>query len=95
MILKDASIFVPDAFSPNGDGVNDELRVSIPNLKAYQMMIMNRWGTRVFESTSIFKNWDGKKNNQDLPIGVYYYVIQGEDIYKNAIKKTGSITLLR
>lgn len=95
VILKDASIFVPDAFSPNGDGINDELNVSIPNLKEYRMVIMNRWGTKVFESTNIFKNWDGKRDNQDLPTGVYYYVINGKDIHKNTIKKTGSIMLLR
>jgi gliding motility-associated-like protein len=95
VILKDGSIFVPDAFSPNGDGINDELRVSIPNLRDYRMIIINRWGTKVFESTNIFKNWDGKKDNQDLPMGIYYYVIHGKDSHQNNIKKTGSITLLR
>jgi gliding motility-associated-like protein len=95
VILKDGSIFVPDAFSPNGDAINDELRISIPNLKDYNLIIVNRWGTKVFESANIFLNWDGKKQNQDMPVGIYYYIINGKDVHGSRIKKTGSIMLLR
>lgn len=95
IILKDGSIFIPNAFSPNGDGINDELRVSIPNLRDYRMSIINRWGTKVYESTDIFQNWDGKRLHQDLPAGIYYYIISGKDVHNNIIKKTGSIMLLR
>ncbi|TKC56597.1 PKD domain-containing protein [Pedobacter hiemivivus] len=95
VVLKDGIIFIPGAFSPNGDGINDEFRINIPNLKDYRFTIINRWGTKVFESTDIFHNWDGKRNNQDLPVGVYYYIINGKDIHNNIIKQSGSITLLR
>lgn len=95
LILKDASLFVPNAFSPNGDGVNDVLNVTILNLKKYQLFIYNRFGENVFQTTDIFNNWDGKYKNKDVSIGVYYYVIMGKTVGNKDVKYTGSVTLIR
>ncbi|RZK55989.1 MAG: PKD domain-containing protein [Pedobacter sp.] len=95
LILKDASLFVPNAFSPNGDGVNDVLKVTILNLKKYQLFIYNRFGENVFQTTDIFNNWDGKYKNKDVSVGTYYYVIMGKTVGEKDVKYTGSVTLIR
>ncbi|MEE1945667.1 PKD domain-containing protein [Pedobacter sp. KR3-3] len=95
VILKNASLFVPNAFSPNGDGTNDEFVVSITNLKKYHLFIYSRLGENLFQTTSIFENWNGTYNNKPVPVGVYFYVIMGKNIANQDVKYTGSLTLIR
>lgn len=95
VIKKDASVFTPGAFSPNGDNINDEFVVSITNLKKYRLQIYNRLGSMVFMTDNIFENWNGTYKGQELPVGVYYYVILGTTLNNNNVKYSGSITLLR
>lgn len=95
VILKNASLFVPNAFSPNGDGINDEFVVSITNLKKYHLFVYSRLGENLFQTTSIFENWKGTYNNKAVPVGVYYYVILGRNTANQDVKYTGSITLIR
>ncbi|WP_162944834.1 gliding motility-associated C-terminal domain-containing protein [Flavisolibacter nicotianae] len=67
---------VPNAFSPNGDGVHD--RWEIPYLDSYPgatVEIFNRYGQKVFESKGYTRPWDGTLNGKALPIGTYYYLI--------------------
>ena len=95
IIKKNASTFVPNAFSPNGDGINDELVVGITNLRKYSIQIYNRLGTQVFFANNIFENWKGTFKGNDLPVGVYYYIIFGTNLSNNNVKYSGSVTLLR
>lgn len=95
IIKKNASTFVPNAFSPNGDGINDELVVGVTNLKKYSIQIYNRLGNQVFFTNNIFENWNGTFKGNQLPVGVYYYIILGTNISNNNVKYSGSITLLR
>lgn len=86
-----------NAFSPNGDGINDEFKpyVNSACFKNYRIVIFSRSGQKLFESINPLKGWDGNYNNQPLPVGVYYYVL----IYETAtgIKKQFSsyVSLLR
>jgi gliding motility-associated-like protein len=72
---------IPNLFTPNGDGVNDYYEVS--NLaesgcfSELEILIFNRWGEKVFESTNPNFKWDGSKNGNPLTAGVYYYLIRG------------------
>ncbi|WP_231427525.1 PKD domain-containing protein [Pedobacter sp. Leaf250] len=95
IVRKEASIFTPNAFSPNGDGINDEFVVGITNLKRYRIQIYNRYGNQVFFTDNIFDNWKGTFKNSELPTGVYFYVILGTHLNNTAVKYTGSVTLLR
>jgi gliding motility-associated-like protein len=88
------AVKVPNAFSPNGDGIND--RWEIENLNGYNgnvVQVFDRWGRMVFESYGYRQPWSGnEKNNMPLPVGVYYYVI---NIPGDSRPLTGWVSLLR
>jgi gliding motility-associated-like protein len=94
-ILDESAIFIPNTFTPNGDGVNDELVININNLKVYNMQIYNRWGAILFETRDVFDNWNGTCKGKAMPAGVYYYVLSGVTYTNQPVKQTGYITLLR
>ena len=77
IIIPDSSLRIPNAFSPNSDGIND--RWMIPGLLGYptaRVEIFDRYGQLVFTSTGYNTPWDGRRNGKDVPIGTYYYVIR-------------------
>lgn len=83
---------VPNAFSPNGDGINDHWRIQ--NLESYPgatLQVFNRYGQLVFSSFEYSVDWDGKINGKSLPIGTYYYII---DPKNGRNKIAGSITII-
>lgn len=72
-----SNIRVPSAFSPNGDGLNDEFRVYLYQYeKLLTFQVFNRWGEQVFESRSINQGWKGDHNGETCPIGTYFYYIE-------------------
>jgi gliding motility-associated-like protein len=92
-VIPDAALHIPNAFSPNGDGVND--RWEIPGLAATpgcQVQVFNRWGQSVFESTGYGQPWDGTWHGQLMPVGTYYYVIRAKQKDK---PYAGWVALLR
>ena len=95
LIIKNVSLFIPNTFTPNNDGINDEFVVTVSNLIKYRISIFNRVGENVFQSTDIFDNWKGTYRNQPVPVGVYYYIIQGTHLTNVAVKHSGSLTLIR
>lgn len=95
VIRADNTVFIPNTFTPNGDGFNDELVVSIVNISSYKIQIFNRLGAQVFSSTNIFENWKGTYKGQPLPVGTYYYVIDTLGLTGTPTKLSGFITLVR
>jgi gliding motility-associated-like protein len=86
-------LIVPNVFSPNGDGINDSWNITaIDAFDTSNVKIMNRYGEMVFESSGYTKAWDGKYKNNDLPAGVYYYIIKLRADIKPV---SGSVTLIR
>jgi len=96
-------VFVPTAFSPNSDSLNDVWKVSAvsvfnavgPKLLQFDAKIYNRWGILVFESNDIYKGWDGTFKSIKAPADVYIYVVSAEGIDKRYIQLKGNVTLLR
>ena len=74
------TFYIPNAFSPNGDGINEEFgpKANIFFAKNYRFRIFDRWGDRIFETTDLNTFWNGKLHNtgEDLPDGVYVYFIE-------------------
>jgi gliding motility-associated-like protein len=89
-------IYVPDAFTPNGDGVNDVYKV-FPrgSLKFIDLAIYDRWGEKVFESYDQDKGWDGTFRGQMDDPGVYVYVLLVTFDDNFSFNKKGSISLIR
>lgn len=85
---------IADTFSPNGDGINDVWRVAgLTGLSDFEIKIFNRQGNVVFHTKNEAKDFDGKYNNVDLPVGVYYYVIELKN--NNCKGLNGSLMLIR
>jgi len=84
---------IPNAFSPNGDGINDTWQIeklfTYPESDIY---IYNRYGQPVYHSKGYYKPWDGRMNSQPLPFGTYYYMI---DLKNNLPKLTGWVQIVR
>lgn len=95
-ILKQPGFYLPTAFTPNGDGLNDVARpylVGMQSLKSFS--IYNRWGNLLFHSTTYGEGWDGKFRGVDQDPGVYVWIL--EFINKEGIRQTekGLITIIR
>lgn len=92
------TLFIPSAFSPNGDGVNDEFSFSMSGISRMYIEIYNRWGEIVYSSNSPYQGWNGRHQNfgEQLPGGVYTYVFIGNirDGAKEHVQQ-GHVTLLR
>ena len=95
MISANNILFIPNTFTPNNDALNDEFVISMTNIKSYKIQIFNRFGVSMFVSDNLFNHWKGTFNNEPLPVGTYYYLIDAVDFNGNMIKKTGPVTILR
>jgi gliding motility-associated-like protein len=90
--------YIPNAFTPNGDGLNDGFRiVGLPpeNLTRFNLQIFNRWGQLIFSTSDIREYWDGKYKGEICPEGDYTWVIFYEDDKKTKTSNKGTLTLLR
>jgi len=92
-VVPPTSIFIPSAFTPNDDGINDSFGVKGEGIQNFRMLIYNRWGEVIYSSTNPGEHWDGKYNNEPVENGVYVYEVFAKGFGKHP--KTGSVTLLR
>ena len=74
--ISESQLLVPNVFTPNGDGMNDEFRVQYRSLAEFHCWVYNRWGKLVYEWTDPAKGWDGTINGRPAAEGAYYYVIR-------------------
>lgn len=95
VVLKDALTFIPSAFTPNGDGLNDWFGPLGKVPDQFSMQVYDRNGTLFFRSFSTYNKWDGKVNGVMQPNGIYVYLVQYKDIQGNWIMKKGTVALIR
>ena len=89
---------VPNVFTPNGDGSNDLFFLKVANISEISALIFDRWGNKVFESTSSTGNieWDGKNlSGKDLPAGTYFYTIKATGKDNTEYEKKGNVSIYR
>ena len=91
----DKDVFVPNVFSPNGDGKNDKLFAYGNYVDKLEMRIFNQWGEQIILINSLNQGWDGTHRGKPQPVGVYVYVLKAIMTDGRTIQKKGSITLLR
>ena len=84
--VSESMVVVPNVFTPNGDGANDEFRVVYRSLKEFHCWVYNRWGHLVYEWSDPAKGWDGTIGGRPAAEGAYFYVIRalGTDADENA-----------
>jgi gliding motility-associated-like protein len=90
-------ISVPNTFTPNNDGFNDDLQLisnTITDINTFQ--IFDRWGGLVFETNDFYQPWDGKRNGEDMPVGVYVYFVEATCFIDGTkFLKKGDVTILK
>lgn len=93
------TFFIPNAFTPDDDGINDQYFIPVTNYNTFSLRIYDRFGRLLFFTSDPYKGWDGRYNGQECPIGVYTYKLnidgfttEGE---KDPQKHLGTFTLYR
>ncbi|PKP04064.1 MAG: hypothetical protein CVU11_06125 [Bacteroidetes bacterium HGW-Bacteroidetes-6] len=94
-VKPDYTLYIPNSFSPNEDGINDYFHISGINFPddEFSIRVYDRWGSLVFASTNPSFQWDGKKDGGYAPMGTYVYRIYYRDTDGNYQVRQGNITL--
>ena len=97
LINVPAIVYIPNAFTPDNDGVNDVWKIEIRGIDDYELRVFNRWGNLVFESFDSEVHWKGEDSFGDyyVPNGVYSYILKYRSLDSQAFTKKGSVTILR
>lgn len=93
------TFYLPNAFSPDGDGINDRFR-AFPNCEiiSYNLKVYNRWGTQLYEGTDPAQGWDGRLGNQEMEMGVYLWILEytvSENGAARSATLTGDVAIVR
>jgi len=93
-MLGRTELYIPTAFSPNGDDHNELFVIHANNINSYNIKIYNKWGDELFVSDTIYKYWDGTFESNKVQQGTYFYIVEvvGED--ENLFLKSGLIEVL-
>jgi len=90
------TLYVPSAFTPNGDGMNDVFKVVARGIGKFNLQVHNRWGELVFETEDPNSGWDGTfKGEKITSTDVYVYTVKAQGMYQEEIPtERGSVTLV-
>jgi gliding motility-associated-like protein len=96
-VFKGPDIYVPNAFSPNADGVNDILRAKPVGIKTFHYFrIYNRWGNIVFTTADPLTGWDGNVKSADQNTGTtFIWMAEGVDYKGNLVQRKGTVTIVK
>ena len=95
-VVKGPEIYVPSAFTPNGDGLNDRFKiipVGIAEILYYN--VVNRWGQIIYSSKNASGGWDGNVNGIPQPAGTYIWIVSGKTTDGTVVKRQGTVVLIR
>ncbi len=90
-----SNIFLPNAFSPNQDGINDVLYVRGNFIDRIYLLIYNRWGEKIFETHSLYEGWDGSYRGDMLGPDVFGYYLEVDCLGGKSFRKKGNINLIK
>ncbi|UPK72763.1 gliding motility-associated C-terminal domain-containing protein [Chitinophaga filiformis] len=96
MESRDCAVYIPTAFSPNRDGINDVFRAKVNDaVTEFRLAVYGRWGNLVFETNDPDTGWDGAQKGTFLPVGSYVWMLTYTDSRKQGIKQQGTLVLIR
>jgi gliding motility-associated-like protein len=99
-VNPDVVLYVPNAFTPNGDGLNDDFQIFLPptgvDYSTFSLTVYDRWGEAIYKSNDVYKFWNGAKNNSGdiVKQDTYVYKITFKDDKKKFYQRVGYVTLL-
>jgi gliding motility-associated-like protein len=88
-------VYIPNAFTPNGDGVNDLFRLRSKIVETMLLQVYDRWGELVFETTNIDDGWDGTFRGKPCDPGIYVFYVEAVCMNKQHFFKKGNVTLIK
>jgi gliding motility-associated-like protein len=95
-IAEICQLYVPNVFSPNADGINDEFQLFTSCLfEEYELLVFNRWGGLVYQTSDQTGKWEGDCQGADCPDGAYVFTIRYKFPLQQVQRASGSVTLLR
>jgi gliding motility-associated-like protein len=94
-VKKDPEFYIPNAFSPNDDGLNDVFKASSDQQIDITGTIFNRWGEKIFEWHNLENGWDGKIKTETNLIDVFVYIIKGKGSCSKTYTRTGTVTIVK
>ncbi len=95
IVEEETTVYVPNAFTPNGSGGNDVFFVHGMKIEDFYLYIFDRWGNLIYESTDINQGWDGKLNGKPCPVDTYVWKLTYSDARGRKSKMIGSVSLIR
>ncbi|MEZ5007047.1 MAG: PKD domain-containing protein [Chitinophagales bacterium] len=95
-ITRDCPAYLPNTFTPNGDGVNDFFLPLPNNITSFTLKVFDRWGKKVFETNTFDIGWDGNyANGNRAPLDTYSYIFEGIGLDEKPLFQSGTISLIR
>ncbi|MFA6199637.1 MAG: gliding motility-associated C-terminal domain-containing protein [Bacteroidales bacterium] len=95
ILCNKPNIFIPNIFTPNGDGKNDVIKVTGEYIETLNLLIFDRWGEKVFSTTNPQEGWNGTYRGENCMSGVYYYRLEVGCKLGRKYQTSGDITLIR
>ncbi|MFY0644290.1 MAG: M4 family metallopeptidase [Bacteroidia bacterium] len=96
VIVEDVFIIhIPNAFTPNGDNLNDQFSIYVRGLDSYDMIVFNRWGEILWSKDATSSKWDGTFKGELVPEGTYFYLLNGVNFEGEAVEYSGELMLFR
>ena len=95
--IAESELKIPNAFSPNGDGINDVFKVTYKSLVKFEATVFNRWGQKMYHwgLVNIDDGWDGTAHGKQVPEGVYFIVVKAVGADGVVYNHRGDINILR
>ena len=93
-IIPNMSIYIPNTFTPNGDGLNDTFGVAGEAILEFNMKIFNRWGQLIYETSNANERWDGTYLGQKVPMSTYVYKVTASSPNGARQNKEGNINVV-
>ncbi len=96
-IVEEVTFYLPNAFTPDNDNINDVFKPEFNGISKnnYLMLIYDRWGSKIFETTDSEEGWDGTLNGKYVQPGMYRYIIKFVDVEGTPHEKSGNLNLIR
>ena len=93
--IEQATLYVPTAFSPNADGINDEFKPLATGLNSYRLLVYTRFGEEIFRSDDLQTGWNGETENRSAMAAQYIWKVQYEDQSGIVRERVGTVRLFR